>query len=146
MRARIRRTLTAWLCLLAACLTGLAPARGLVLCLEEDGCISLEMKSVGTECGGCAPHAGDEEGPVTVSSNEGQGCPCIDLHVSDLRGLEKTAPRLDELRPGADLVPPPTSIATLEAAFPAGAHVPVHRAPPRAAAILPHIRSVVLLR
>lgn len=142
----IRRNLTAWLCLLAACLTGIAPARGLVLCLEEDGCISLEMRSVGTDCGGCAPHAEDEDAPVIVSVQDDHGCPCVDLRVSDLRGLEKTAPRSNEIRLGAYVDPLPTPTASFDATRLAGRHVLVHRAPPRAAAILPHIRSVVLLR
>lgn len=75
--------LTAWLCLAVALFSGLAPARGLVVCLEPDGCMSIEVTADGKHCGGCEAHQSPSNGGArSVSAASSTGCPCIDLAVS----------------------------------------------------------------
>lgn len=48
MVSTLNRTI-AWLCLALALLTGLSPAQGFVLCIETDGCVTVELKDVGLD-------------------------------------------------------------------------------------------------
>ena len=41
----IRSRFVAWLCLALMSLAGLTPAQGFVLCIEADGCVSIEIKA-----------------------------------------------------------------------------------------------------
>lgn len=67
-------TLPIWIALAAYFLTGILSARGLQVCLEEDGHVALEVQ--GQECGGCCPleHEADEGTHLDA-------CPCVDVPI-----------------------------------------------------------------
>jgi hypothetical protein len=141
---RLQRIAT-WLCLALTLFTGVVPARGMVLCLEADGCVSIEIKAGGRDCGGCDEHLDEQDATASEPIDDHDGtCPCVDFDV-----------------PGASAVPPlrgKTNALHVDgfALAPAAAAVPV-RAPrfergvcaslrPRPPDTLRLIRSVVLLR
>jgi hypothetical protein len=119
------RRLAAWLCLLASLWMALTPARSLVLCVEADGCVSLEVVVAG-RCEGCADrcaaHApvpaaepccegdlaraidgGDADAAVTSAADD---CPCVDIALPGANN--------DRLRPRS-LQPhvPPAAVAPI---------------------------------
>jgi hypothetical protein len=46
-----------WLCLVLTLLTGAVPAQSFVICIEPDGCVTLEAADSAGACGGCESHA-----------------------------------------------------------------------------------------
>lgn len=78
----ILHRLTAWLCLVAALVTGVAPAHGLVLCVEPDGCVSVQFSSATDHCVDCGDHVGTSLGSATANpAPADDGCPCVDVPV-----------------------------------------------------------------
>lgn len=137
--------LTAWLCLALIFLTGLTPAQGFVLCIEADGCVSVELKATEANCGGCEGH--DESEPAVrtaASSGEADPCQCVDLAVPGTVDEQVKPSRTTEIHVGMwiALAPEVRFQQALLAAFSG-------RAPPaplpRVADALAHLRSVVLL-
>lgn len=74
MSSRLRK-LSIWLALVAYCLTGVASAKGLVLCLEPDGHLSLEAEAAGcTTCCSAEDEPGSSEQTLAA-------CPCVDVPI-----------------------------------------------------------------
>ncbi len=72
--------LTAWLCLTVVFLTGLSPAQGFVFCIEQDGCVQLEVRTTTADCGGCDDHqVQSDEGSRTDDSHGVADCSCVDI-------------------------------------------------------------------
>lgn len=140
----ILQRLTAIVCLAVVLVTGLTPANGFVICLEPDGCVTLEVETSARECGGCEGHeeAGLPIGTDTrAASNE--ECPCFDLPIpgsSEDRRLER---RPIELRI-ATLAAPAFTIAEALASG-SNLHGSPRAEPPRPTETLELIRTVVLL-
>lgn len=136
---------TAWFCLALVLLTGLTPAQGFVLCIEQDGCVSFEIKAPGSDCTGCEAH---EESAAEIVGTERDdrdpGCPCIDLAVPGWNHERTVAGRLAEIHVGPWIAP--GAEARVETFAPLAEAV---RGPPsgvpRVAQSLTHLQSVVLL-
>lgn len=145
MTLSLSHRLTAWLCLALVLLTGLTPAQGFVVCIEDDGCVSIEVKATDTSCGGCEGHE-ENDSPVQVAatSSEGAPCPCIDLAVPDSPEQQLAQSRSAEVHVGPWIAPPPE--IRVQHAMPT---VTAGRGPPpcvpRVADSWAHIRTVVLL-
>ena len=86
--------LTAWLCLAVALFSGLAPAQGFVLCLEPDGCLTLEVAAGTDKCGSCEPHR-DENAQAACAALAATGgdCPCIDFTVQITTKDQRVQPK-----------------------------------------------------
>lgn len=144
MHPSILQRITAWLCLAAAILTGLAPAQGLVLCLEPDGCVTLEVAACASACGGCGDHREGSQPALASARAEEQGCcACVDVELPALSQDRRIQPRASELALEACLaLAPPDSPAL---AIVVDAVVPAPRSePPRPPERLAAIRCVVL--
>jgi hypothetical protein len=137
--------LTAWLCLALVLLTGLAPTQGFVVCIESDGCVSIEFKAADAGCDGCEGH--EESGnPVqaAATSSEDAPCPCIDFAVPGSSERRLAQSSSVEVQVGHWIAPPledrvPCATPTLTVG-----HAPIPCIP-RVAESLAHIRTVVLL-
>jgi len=142
----LRTRFVAWLCLALNLLTGLAPAQGFVVCIEEDGCVSIEVKAGNANCGDCEGHEEESNLPVqaAASSNGDAPCPCIDIEVPS--APEQQLSKWRSIAPHVDpwIAPPPE--IRVQHATPT---VTAGRGPPpclpRVAASWEHIRTVVLL-
>jgi hypothetical protein len=125
-------------------LAGLTPAQGFVVCIEADGCVSIEVKTAGEVCVTCEGHEPRAPATATVSDpTTPAACPCVDYVVSGHQCEQAVKSRSVDLRVGPRVAPaaelrvvPQTEAAVRE------------RAPPprplRAAQTLAHIRSVIL--
>ena len=145
MTLSLPHRLTAWLCLALMLLTGLTPAQGFVVCIEDDGCVSIEFKSVVASCGGCEGHeASDSPVQTAATSSEEAPCPCIDLAVPGSPEQQLAQSRSIEVHVGPSIAPPPE--IRVQHATPT---VAAGRGPPacipRVADSWAHIRTVVLL-
>jgi hypothetical protein len=137
--------LSAWLCLALMLLAGLSPAQGFVVCIEADGCVSVEVKNLAALCGGCEGHEEDRgAGQVEDSSGNGTDCPCIDLAVPGSSEEQLNRLRAAGFVVAGWLAPAPEScIPSLSLPAFAGRGPPADV--PRVADSLAHHRSVVLL-
>lgn len=136
---------TAWLCLALALFAGVSPAQGFVLCIEQDGCVSIEVKATDADCGGCDAHVEDEApSQPDACPDEEPACPCIDLAVPGSPGELVTQIRTVEVQVGHWTAPSPTQWAQ---------HIALDATPsrgppcylPRVCETLAQIRTVVLL-
>ena len=137
--------LVTWLCLAAYLLGGAFYGKGLVLCVEPDGCIALEAAHA-SACVGC-----DDAHAPPSREREAQGsprCGCVDITIPVARDDVNPQKRGEE----RGRVPPPVVVAAVPHAAsdvattrdPQPSLVP--RAPPcRPPALLALVRSVVLL-
>jgi hypothetical protein len=140
----LRTRFAAWLCLALVLLTGLTPAQGFVVCIEEDWCVSIELKAADANCGGCEGHE-ESNAPVQAAATSGDDpCPCIDLAVPNSPEQQLSQSRSIELHIGPWIAPPPE--IRVQHATPT---VTAGRGPPpcipRVADSWEHIRTVVLL-
>jgi hypothetical protein len=141
----ILQRITAWLCLAAAFLTGLAPAQGFVLCLQPNGRMSVDLATPAEHCKCCAVHAqGTTPLAQPARALDDACCECVDVPVSG--ALQD---RLCQPRPIVPQLGPwiaPSRAAILQALV---LIAPAARAPraevPRPPDSLALIRSVVLL-
>ena len=144
MRLHLLHRLTAWLCLTAAVLMGVAPAQPLVLCLEPDGSVSLEASATGTTCDGCpiAPNCDQASGGTIVTGSEAS-CPCVDTPVPAIGDEDRLPAKSLDLHP--DVLGTP-ALAAFEPAPTAALlrHRPPTVGPPRPSSSTQHIRTVVL--
>ena len=132
----------AWFFLAATLTMGSVPAGGLVLCLEPSGALVLESSRTGSACDGCEePLAGASE-PSARLAVEG-GCPCVDIPVSDLAGVDRVPARYIDFCFDAPAAPAPLQVGLLPTRLPA-LRVRADVGPPRPPDCLPLIRSVVL--
>ena len=135
----------AWLCLALMFLTGLTPAQGFVVCIEADGCVSIEVKAADQNCGTCEGHEPNDLASETVSDpTTTPECPCVDYVVPgypDERALTRCSFDLQVgpwVAPAAELhVVQPTPATESERGPPPRT--------PRVSQTLAHIRSVILL-
>jgi hypothetical protein len=97
MRSRIRR-LSLWSALLAYLLTGVVSARGLVLCLEPDGHVSVEGALQAPACASCCTSESLPDEPERVDA-----CPCIDIPIGspDAAPQKKRSAELERASPAA---------------------------------------------
>ena len=68
-----------WVALAAYLLVGFVPFSGLVLCLEPDGCLSLETAVAGSGCGPCPSGCSLERGNGPTSREVLKSSPCTDI-------------------------------------------------------------------
>jgi hypothetical protein len=113
--------ITAWLCLWVALAAGVVPAQGFLLCVEQDGCVSLELGATADHCADCAPHAcggaGEKRSAAEIADAR---CQCVDLaipgstKIQPLRLKSSIAPWLDwlALLPTALAPPMPRALAS----------------------------------
>jgi hypothetical protein len=78
------RKLTAWIVLAVYLLSGVAPAQRFVLCVEADGCVSLEAMQEADPCAPCTPctidaGCGGEEAGAADEHSDAGACACIDI-------------------------------------------------------------------
>lgn len=140
----LRTRIVAWLCLALVLLTGLTPAQGFVVCIEEDGCVSIELKAADADCGGCEGHEESDAPDQSAATSSDDPCPCIDLAVPSSPEQQLSQSRSVEIHLGPWIAPPPE--IRFEHATPT---VTAGRGPPprtpRVADSWAHIRTVVLL-
>lgn len=100
--------LIAWLCLALVVLTGLAPVQGFVVCIEADGCVSIEVEAADGNCRGCE-RSGEVDSTVQAAATQSDeaSCPCIDVPVPGSPDQQLTQSRSIELHDGSWIVPPP---------------------------------------
>lgn len=137
--------ISAWLCLALTLITGAVPAQGFVLCLEPDGCVSVERSTASEQCNECEAHAG-EVTPATTSAEPGdrEDCTCVDLPFSSLSQDLRIRPKPVEFQVGAWIGVPPIVLSRPFVTMPVATRAPPAEVPrPSAALVL--IRSVVLL-
>lgn len=137
--------LTAWLSLALVFLTGLIPGQGVVVCIEDDGCVSIEMKAVDASCDGCEGH--EESGPLAQgapASSEDVPCPCIDLAIPGSPEQQLAKASSVDVHVGPWVAPPP-EIPVQHATPTATAGRGPPPCIPRVAGSWEHIRTVVLL-
>jgi hypothetical protein len=135
----------AWLCLALMTLSGLIPAQGVVLCIEEDGRASIEMKSASSRCAGCPGNeAAEIKVPHAMPASGGNVCPCVDIAVPGSSEAQNAPSRSAEPKLSPCVFHAveigflePTELATAERV------PPLHA--PRVADSLACIRSVILL-
>jgi len=136
---------TAWLCLALVLVTGSTPARGFVVCIENDGCVSIEIKAAYEDCDGCDGHdERDASEPVATASNDGEPCPCLDLVVPGYAEHQAAQLRSIDVHVGAWLAPPSVAWPIYAAPETTNGRGPPP-CPPRVADTLVHVRTVVLL-
>lgn len=137
--------LAAWLCLALALFTGLAPAQGIVLCLEPDGCVSLDLAAAAEHCSCCevhAPGALPQAGAARVLDDE--DCACVDVAVCGPAQSRWSQPRSITPQMGAWI--PPCADPLRAVLVPPAPEARAARAEvPRPKDSLALIRSVVLL-
>lgn len=136
--------LIAWLCLVLTLLTGLTPAQGLVLCVEDDGCISIEVKASAVECAGCSGHERGEQPADSVSdASSTPECPCVDYVVPSFPDEHFVASRLVHVQIG-QCIPLAVELRIVQpVAAAADQRGPPPRVP-REVQTLAHIRTVIL--
>jgi len=140
-----RFRLVAWLCLALLLLTGSAPSQGFVVCIEADGCVSIEVKAANLTCRSCEGHESDELASETASDpSTNPECPCTDYVVPAFPDEQVFTNRSSDLQVGPWITP----AAELHVVQPP--HAPTsERGPPprtlRVAQSLAHIRTVILL-
>lgn len=139
--------MTAWLCLAVVLLTGVTPAQGgVVLCIEEDGCVSVEVRARGAECAGCEGHetaaASEQSAAIPL---EGIGCPCVDLAMPGARHDQRALPKSLELQAGPWIAPASQIRLQALVEIDAAPHALAKRVP-RPPDVLALIQTVVLLR
>lgn len=137
--------MTAWLCLALIFLTGLTPAQGFVVCIEADGCVSVELKATQGSCGDCESHDEGEPAVRTApSAGDADLCECVDVPVPGAVDEQVKPSRTAEIHVGLwiALAPGVGVQQALLAAF-SGRGPPAEI--PRIADSLAHLRSVVLL-
>ena len=146
MRTLLLDRFTAWICLTLVLLTGLTPTQGFVLCIEADGCVSVEVKTAAGDCDGCEGH--DEEVGLTVlkveDSSDPAECLCIDIAFPGSRDDQVARGRSVEVQLGPTIAPPEAVRIAPALRVLADRRGPPHCVP-RVAESLAHIRSVVLL-
>lgn len=145
MTLSLPHRLLAWLCLALVLLTGLTPAQGFVVCIEDDGCVSIEIKAEDANCGGCEWHE-ESDNPVqaAATSSDDEPCPCIDLAVPGSPEQQLAKSRSVEVHVGSWIAPPPEiRVQHATPSVTAGRGLPP--CIPRVADSWAHIRTVVLL-
>jgi len=145
MPSAILERLTSWLGLLLGVCTAVLPPQGLVLCVEVDGCVSVELAAAQRDCGGCEGHA-PEHGPASGASqlSRGDDCPCVDVPVPG-SAQDQRLPSRGAAPKSAPLLalPLPARCAATRPALLAG---PAARdLAPRPPDLLRHLASIVLL-
>lgn len=143
-----------WLVLGAAFLAALGPAQALVLCVEPDGCVSVELASSAGACAPCGDHEpGDgpvRRGPaassVTSPGAEGSACPCLDLALPGLADEHRVPSRAAErdLAPRHELTPASLPPQAAPAVFLDPARTAARASAPARADDLARLASVVL--
>lgn len=137
--------LTAWLCLALMLLTGLTPAQRFVVCIEKDGCVSIEVKAADAKCRGCERHAeSDTRVQSAATSSDGAPCRCSDLALRASPEQRLAQSRSAEVVVGPRIAPAP-EIRVPHATPTITAGRGPHPWIPRAADSLAHLRTVVLL-
>jgi hypothetical protein len=135
----------AWFSLALLILTGLTPAQGVVVCIEADGCLSIEFKATDRDCGTCEGHEPGElagetlSGPATTS-----GCPCVDYVVPGTADERVVANHPPDLHAGPLVAPAAERFVVQATPAVGGERGPPPRGP-RVAQKLAHLRSVILL-
>lgn len=141
----LRTRFVAWLCLALMLLTGLTPAQGFVVCIEADGCVSIEVKPANLNCGSCEGHEAEELVSETVSDpSPNSECPCIDYVVPGFPDEQVVASRSLDLHVGPWIAPAAELHVVQPTPAPTSERGPPPRVP-RVAQSLAHIRTVILL-
>lgn len=138
--------MTAWLCLLLAVLTAIAPAQGFVLCVEPDGCVTIEVANAEDSCGACCavPSEGPRQPAANVLAADDACCPCLDLLVPGTTEDLAVQPRQFEIPLVSWTSSTGASAAQFTPAIGLAARAP-RIEPPRPPDSLALISSVVLL-
>lgn len=137
--------LIAWLCLALLLLTGSTPAQGLVVCIEADGCVSIEIKTTAADCTTCDGHQRNGM-PEEAASDPGlnSNCPCMDCVLPGFPDERVITNRSLDLQVGP-WVPLVGELLVVRPIL----CIASQRGPPlwapRVAQSLAHIRSVILL-
>jgi hypothetical protein len=139
----LRNRCAALLCLALVTLVGLTPAQGFVVCIEADGCVSIEIKAAEPSCASCEGHEPwdltEDSDPTTVSE-----CPCVDYVVPGF-------PEGNAFKKGSvEFLAGPWTAPTVEIlvgqrTLPSRSERGPPPRTPRVARTLAHIRSVILL-
>lgn len=70
-----------WATLVVYTLVGLAPARGLVLCIGEDGHFALEAASAQASCFDCPTESSQADACCANETSQGASCTCSDIQL-----------------------------------------------------------------
>ncbi len=145
MTPLIFKRILAWLCIALVLLTGVAPAQGVVLCIEADGCVRVEAMTSAADCENCDGHEPSSQPRRTQPTTAPDaGCPCIDLEVPGSPQGRRVPPRPIEFEAGPWLMPR-LALFSLPLDSVAVSLCTTLTEAPRPPESLAHIRSVVLL-
>lgn len=137
--------LVAWLCLALVLLSGLTPAQGFVVCVEADGCITIEIKAPGGDCLSCGDH---EKAGVVDESVSSRGsdpeCPCVDYVVPGFPDEQAISTRSIDLQTGPWIASDCERHDDRPTPAPASERGPPPRVP-RVAQSIEYIGTVILL-
>lgn len=143
--SRAGQRLAAWLGLAVAVLMGLAPAVGLVLCVDPAGTFGVESATEAGRCRACVVAEVDgstDREPAQVELHS--ECPCIDLPLLAARDGQKVAPQSVRLELHA-ITALPVRFDGAPACVRGADRSILPAAQPRAPPQLASIRTVVLL-
>lgn len=141
----LRSRFVAWLSLALVLLTGLTPVQGFVICVEADGCISIEVKNPSADCGSCEGHPSEGlPGESLAAGNTEPGCPCVDYLVPGFSDEQVVANRSQDFQVG-HLVEPAVELCVTRPVQEATSERGPPPREPHVAQSLEHIRSVILL-
>jgi hypothetical protein len=117
MPRRLRRGWSTWAALVLYALVGLVPARGLVLCIGEDGHVALEAATALASCFDCPAESQPVESCCSDAEEQGSSCSCTDflLQADNSIRVRTVAVDLVDLPPPSGLWVDPTleAIASL---------------------------------
>lgn len=143
MRVTKRQRITVWLCLVYAFFIGVAPAQGVVLCLEPDGSIAFESATKNSECDGCPTFPKEPPSASNTLKSSDECCPCIDLLISKPDHEKLTLAKRIELRFDVLYMPVPV-FTSLFSAWVLNRSESLSANLPRSSHLLPLIRSIIL--
>lgn len=108
MSLAVLHRITAWLCLAVALVAGVSPAQGFMLCVEQDGCVSLELAATADHCLDCEAHTpADVDAKFALDESR---CPCVDFAMP-------SSTKEQALRLQSSVAPLAQWLALLPAAF-----------------------------
>ncbi len=138
------RKLTAWLVLAVYLLSGIAPAQRFVLCVEADGCVSLEAKTDAYPCAPCTPCADEEEGDDPAAHPDAGACACIDIPLPSQVDAPQLGARSKPTSSATAAVLPLAPVASVTSRGAFGFLSPPLQQRPRPAPGLASIRTTIL--
>lgn len=127
-----------------ALVLSVVPRQSLLVCIESDGCVTVEAPSANEHCDACEPHGAGEHAPAPAL--DGDVCACVDVEVPGFTEALRRATSPSTELASAGLALGPCSVLVVASAPPIPRSTCVRRAhvPPRPPDALEQLRTVEL--